>query len=88
MDYQTRAHAWTTLKDLVNELQCALHEAHRATMTEQPTSMQTKSNSTLNDILAAIEANANLIAANMKMIALRVEELGKDLTTGTGGNGG
>ncbi len=73
------------IKDLRSELLSASREAHLATMTEQPTSGQTKLNSTLNDTLVAILGNARQTAASTATIVLLLERLGKDLETGTDG---
>lgn len=62
-------HAWAMLKDLQNELSSALREAHPATMTEQPTSGQTKSSSISNGILETIEVSALVIVQATKILA-------------------
>ena len=80
--------AWTRIKDTRNALSSALCEARRATTTEQPTFGETKSSSTLNDILAAIEAHALVSAELTKIIVSRLRVIGEDLQTSTNGNDG
>ena len=56
------------LRDQADELQSALSEAHHATTTEQPTSGETKSSSTLSAILEAIEESVHQIAQNTQIL--------------------
>lgn len=70
------------LRDLRNELQSALQEAHLVTTTEPPTSTPTKSPNTLNDTLAATEASVHQTAANTLTIASVLENILTVLRTG------
>ncbi len=84
------------LRALRSELQSALLLAASATTTGQPTSGETKLNSTSSDIpapataqtVARIEASVQENASNMLMIVMMLEKLGRALLTGNSGGDG
>ena len=81
----TMATVYKKIRDLRNELQSALREAHLALTTEPPTSGKTKSKPISNGTLEVIVALVTQIAANTSTIVSLMQELAKELKTGDDG---